>query len=287
MDDKSLRAYMAELIGTLALVFVSAGAVHVSYVTYVDRLQPSATTVRVSVALASGLIYAAALAITLPLAGGYLNPAVIITLWVFKRLDGLKTAGFLAVQVLGAALAGLLLWALLGFREDLTRASHLGTPQFNTDFFGHGQAGSTILPYLKGIAVEFVMTFLVVFAVFGTLLDPRAKLWAGSWAGRLACLWIGLVLVAVTLVGYPLTGAAVNPVRWLGPAIWDRIYEIDAFAFNAVYWVGPIAGGLVAGWVYTALVLPPEEEQRKVVQKPPMSGSIAAGAGSGLSRAKR
>ena len=92
---------------------------------------------------------------------------------------------------------------------------------------------------------------------------------------------------AVTLVGYPLTGAAVNPVRWLGPAMWDRSYEADAFAFNAVYWVGSIAGGLVAGWLYTALVLPPEEEQRLVVQKAPLAGSMPAGAGSSLSRAKR
>src|SRR5437868_13208789 len=111
MDEKILRALMAELTGTFALVFVSAGAVCVNEM---GGLQPGS----VSIALAAGLIYAAALAVTLPIAGGYLNPAVTLMLWVFKRLDGVRTAGFIFAQALGAVIAALLLRFILPFRED-------------------------------------------------------------------------------------------------------------------------------------------------------------------------
>jgi MIP family channel proteins len=278
MDDRNLRAYMAEMVGTFALVFVSAGAVFANQLS----TPPWGT---VAVGLAAGFIYAASLAVTLPISGGYLNPAVTMMLWVFKRLDGFKAFGFLLVQVLGAALAGLVLYFVLPTPEPARLTSRLGTPHLNLEAFGVG--GVSLGTLLQGIAIELVLTFCLVFAIFGTVLDPRAPLWFGSRGRQLAALWIGLVLVAVTLVGFHLTGAAVNPARWLGPAMWDRIIQPDAFADHAVYWVGPIAGALIGGWLYTALLLPPEEEKRAAA---PASGNAAgatAHTGSTLARSKR
>ena len=137
---------------------------------------------------------------------------------------------------------------------------------------------------LKGIAIELVFTFVLVFIIFGTQLDPRAPRWSRDWANRLACLWIGLALLACTLVSFPLTGAALNPARWLGPALWDLTQHADAFQYHAPYWIGPIAGALLAGWLYTALILPPEEEARPPVAVPSARPTATA---STLSRAKK
>src|SRR5947209_8685227 len=98
MDDKILRACMAELVGTFAFVLLSAASVCVCYM---GALPPEPMTAALVSGLASGCIYAAALAATAPVAGGYLNPAITIVLWVFRRLDGGKAIGLVCAQVLG------------------------------------------------------------------------------------------------------------------------------------------------------------------------------------------
>ena len=276
MDDKSLRAYMAEMLGTFAFVLISAGSVYAA--AFDVWWQPAL----LGVAIASGLMYAATLAATVPVSGGYLNPAVTIMLWVFKRLDGLQASFLVGVQILGAVLAGGVLYLLLPL-ESARMASHLGAPQLNSQLLGAGAASSMGIA-LKAIAIELVFTFLLVFVIFGTQLDPRAPRWSRNWANRLACLWIGLALLACTLVSFPLTGAALNPARWLGPALWDLTQHADAFQYHAPYWIGPIAGALLAGWLYTALILPPEEEARPPVAVPSARPTATA---STLSRAKK
>lgn len=295
--DKNLRAYMAELIGTLVVVFVSAGVVCVNQLAAVAWAQPDqpgevlvqAQPGLTGIALATGLIYAAALAITLPLSGGYLNPAVTLMLWVFKRLDFGKMVCLMGVQVLGAVLAGGLLRAIFSFREDVLTATFLGTPHLNVGAFDLARGAITLGPLFKGIAIELFLTFCVVFAIFGTTLDPRASRWAGGWTSRLAGLWIGLVLTAVTLVGFPLTGAAINPARWLGTAVWELsvppLRTQLPFADHAVFWIGPILGAIVAGSLYTAWILPPEEEQR-VTFETAATGSVPVGSSTRV-RAKK
>jgi glycerol uptake facilitator-like aquaporin len=278
MDDKSLRAYLAELIGTFALVFVSAAAV---YVDLLQKFQVGAA----GIALATALIYAGALAFTLPLSGGYLNPAITIMLYVFKKLDGARTLGLIFVQVLGATLAGAALSALFSMPEGFLVKSHVGAPQYNTQAFGYGDGGSVFVPLLKGIGLELLLTLMVAFAIFALFFDPRVPRLGSGWAGRLAYLWVGLIAGAVTLVGLPLTGGAINPARWLGLALWDRIQNgPEAFNYNSVHWVGPIAGALLGGWLYSALVLPPEEETQL---SQPASSTTAASVPSTLFRARK
>jgi MIP family channel proteins len=283
MDDKNLRAYMAEMLGTFAFVLISAGSV---YVATLAGSGPNAVRWQsglVWVALASGLMYAATLAATVPISGGYLNPAVTIMLWVFKRLEGLQAIWLVGVQILGAIIAGGVLY-LLPSQEPARMASNLGAPRLNLEYLGAGGASSLAIA-LKGIAIELVFTFLLVLIIFGTQLDPRAPRWSRNWANRLACLWIGLTLLACTIVSFPLTGAALNPSRWLGPALWDLTQRADAFQYHAPYWIGPIAGALLAGWLYTALILPPEEEQRSPVAV--TNATRASATASTLFRAKK
>lgn len=255
MDARDLRSYLMEMIGTFAFVFLSAGAV---FVNVLSQNPLGAASTAISVGLVTGLSYAAALAVTVPAGGCYLNPSVTLMLWVFKQIDGLRAIGLIAMQLLGSTGAGMILGLVLGTREDVVRTSHMGTPHLN--LIALGAEDVTMGPLLLGVASETIFAFLVTLTLLATVIDPRAANWARGWAGRLAPLWVGLMLVAVTIVGLPVTGGAVNPARWLGPALWEMIQQPRiAFRDHAVFWIGPTAGALIAGWVYTSLILPPSE----------------------------
>jgi glycerol uptake facilitator protein len=246
--DKYFRPSLAELIGTFALVFVSAGTVCSTQLA-LGAGQASPALVGLCAALATGLIYAAALSATLPLSGGFLNPALTLMLWVFRRLEGAAAAWLIGAQVIGATLAGLVLYLM--FTPEVlfpTLPGSVGiTPHLNRDAFGTG--GTPLLPALwSGIGVEFALTFLLTFAIYGTVLDPRAT--------RLGGVGVGLTMTALMLMGFLLTGAALNPVRWFGPALWElTVPNNHAFVDHMVYWIGPVFGALAGGGVYEYLVL--------------------------------
>ena len=100
----------------------------------------------------------------------------------------------------------------------------------------------------KGILIEAVTTFFLVFAVFGTVVDDR-----GPYS-KTAGLTIGLVIAFGIMAFAPYTGAAMNPARWFGPALattdWSDWY---------VWIVGPIAGGIIAGVLYWSVFLKDKE----------------------------
>jgi MIP family channel proteins len=276
--DKNLRPYLAELIGTFALVFLSAGTVCVSKMTVLqDQPQPYV----VGIALAEGFILAVMLSATVNISGGYLNPAVTLMLWVYKRIDGVKASWLIGAQVLGAVLAGLCLRPL--FSESVMMDSRLGTPHLNMPAFGQPVGTSpSFAIQLTGVGIETALTFILTFAIFGTMIDPRGP--------RLAGLGVGLAMTACVLMGYALTGAAANPARWFGTAVWEMtipgVEARAAFADHAVFWIGPVVGALLAGGIYTTLILPPEEEERTPAST---SGGVGvpAAAGSTLFRAKK
>jgi glycerol uptake facilitator-like aquaporin len=111
---------------------------------------------------------------------------------------------------------------------------------------GHINPAVTIGVWI-GRKIEAILTFFLVFTVFGTAVDPRAtKL--GGWA-------IGLVLVFAVLAGGPLTGAALNPARAFGPALVGGYWT-----GHIVYWAGPILGGIVAAAIYSRLLMPRTDE---------------------------
>src|SRR5437773_9828813 len=137
MDPALRGGLVAELLGSFAVVYFGAGAVCVNYLTAgqppgaapVHALQPGL----VGVALAQGLIVAAALAVTVRHSGGFLNPAVTLMLWVFNRLDTKRTAVFLGAQLACAVLAG----ACLRFtcEDALLPEARGGTPRLNATAF--------------------------------------------------------------------------------------------------------------------------------------------------------
>lgn len=242
--DAKLRMYLAELIGTFVLVFVGAATVCASQLASEPRLGVTA------IALAEGCALAVLLTATFAVSPGCLNPAVPLMLWVFKRLEGMQTVVLIFMQLVGAVLAGLAVRYC--FAVDVLRAADLGTPHLKA-FVGSNNV-VTIGSLLSGIGVETVCTFLVVVAIFATLLDRRAP--------QLGGIVVGLAQAAVILVGFRLTGGAANPARWFGTVVWQLTVPNQPgspFADHTVYWVGPVLGALLGGFFYTAVVLPPEK----------------------------
>src|SRR5262249_11771790 len=126
--DTNLRGLLAELIGTYVLVLFGAGAVCSLYL--IEQPDTARVDLDVSrVALAEGFALAVLLTATLPGAGGCLNPALTLTLWVFKKLEGRKVLALVAAQLLGAALAGMTVRLL--FTEEVLDLAYMGTPHLS------------------------------------------------------------------------------------------------------------------------------------------------------------
>src|SRR6266511_3774711 len=96
----------------------------------------------------------------------------------------------------------------------------------------------------QGLLVEGVLTFFLVSAVFGTVIDDR-------FGGRMGGLAIGLSVALGVLAGGPLTGAAMNPARWFGPALAQGTYPNPL-----VFILGPLVGGVLAGLLWHYVLLP-------------------------------
>src|SRR5262249_54954495 len=166
---------------------------------------------------------------------GCLNPAVTLTLWVTKRFDGWRTLATLAVQLLGAVAAGGMVCAV--FSQGVLNDAYAGTPHLRSLREAVGDpSGVSVGDMLTGVAIEMSFTFLLTLVIFATIFDPRRPRLGGTVAG--------LALTASVLIGWNLTGAALNPARWLGPALWQRtvptLQNQHVFADHPVYWMGPI-----------------------------------------------
>src|SRR5262249_23590345 len=151
------------------------------------------------------------------------------------------------VQVLGAILAGLVLRIVFSQNEAVLNTCRLGTPHLQQTLGVESGASPSMAQLLNGIGIELVLTFVLTFVIFGTTIDPRGP--------RLGWLAVGLTQSALILLAFHLTGAAANPARWLGPAVWESTISRGALADHAPYWIGPIIGALLAGGAYTMLIL--------------------------------
>jgi aquaporin Z len=216
------KAAVAEFVATFALIFVGAGAVIVASSGQLDL---------VGVALAHGLVLAVMVSVTGHVSGGHVNPAVTIALWAAGKIGTQRGAVLIVAQLVGAVMGALLLRYVVGGGA-----------------FDAGGAGAPALaPGLavgKGIVLEAILTFFLVFVVFGTAVDDK-----GPW-NKTAGFTIGLTIAFDILAFGPLTGAAMNPARWFGPALVGGQWA------DALVWiVGPISGAIIAGVLYTAVLL--------------------------------
>ena len=208
---------LAEFVGTFALIFIGVGAIH-------NSTDPTAGVGLLGVALAHGLAIAVMVSATGGISGGHLNPAVTFGVLVGGKIKPVDAVAYWVSQLAGGVAAGLVL--LLVYGADGRDIVAKGTPDL-----APGVSPAT------GILVEMVLTFFLVFVVYGTAVDARAP--------KIGGLAIGLTIALDILFGGPLTGGSMNPARTFGPAVasghWNN---------HLVYWIGPLAGGALAGLVY-------------------------------------
>jgi MIP family channel proteins len=228
------RHFMAEFIGTFALVFVGGGAIITS-----PMLQVQAAVV--NIALAHGLILAILVTATMRISG-HLNPAVTAAFVVTRRIEPMMAVVYWIAQFTGAIVAAYALKAL--YPAQIVAATRLG-----------GQSISSDIGLFQAISLEAIATFFLTFAVFGTAVDPR-----GPKVGGFA---IGLTVTAGILAIGPLTGGSMNPARSFGPAVVTGIFE-----GQTAYWVGPLLGGIVAALLYEKLFMPHGVEPAAIQPKP-------------------
>jgi aquaporin TIP len=229
------RRGAAEFVGAFALIFVGAGAALAA--------GPGAEPEIVAVALAHGLVIAVMVSAVGHISGGHFNPAITLGFLVTGRLAPILAVVYWAAQFLGAiAAAALLRWI---FADDTE--ANLGAPVLNPG----------IQPE-AGLLIEAILTFFLVWVVFATAADPR-----GTFKS-IAGLAIGLTITMDVLMGGTLTGAAMNPARAFGPELianaWDDFW---------IWYVGPLAGGVIAAVAYEMLYLRPV---RPAVVGPPETG---------------
>ena len=213
--------FLAELIGTFALVFFGAGAI----------LQHNATqAVGVTgIAVAHGLAILVGIYAFGHISGGHFNPCVTFGMAVTRRVSWGDAVTYWIAQLAGASLGA---WVLSISYPSGASDVHLGTPAL----------AASVSPML-GMALEAVMAFMLVIVIFGSAVDPRAP---KGFAG----LAIGLTITANILFGGSLTGAGFNPARAFGPALMAGYWQD-----HWIYWVGPMLGGAVAALLYDRFFL--------------------------------
>lgn len=219
---------VAEFVGTFALIFFGAGSICADQLL---RSTNQGSLGLLGIALAHGLAIGIMVSAVGHISGGHFNPAITIGFWVTRKMSTFEALAYWIAQLAGGVAAAYLLRTVVP--DDTWRAVALGTPDLARDFTRSA-----------GMVLEGVMTFFLVFVVFATAVDERGAF------GKIAGFAIGLTITMDILMGGPLTGASMNPARSLGPAL-----AAQHWANHGVYWVGPLAGGVLAGWLYDAVFL--------------------------------
>ena len=233
---ENYKKYLSEILGTFALVFIGSGCVCADY--YLVKTGSQGFGL-MGVAVAFGFVVVAVGYSLGYISGAHINPAVTISMIVTKRMKANTGLMYIISQITGATFAGYLLKIL--FPEALSSV-----------FLGTCVLGSNVT-VIQAIIMEAVITFLLVFVVYATVVDKRAT-------PALSGLAIGFVVLFGVMVGGTISGGSLNPARVFGPAIASGHFEN-----HYVWWIGPVVGGLLAGFCYDLVFS--EEKKQLVPQK--------------------
>ena len=226
MSNRIAAKLLAEFIGTFALIFIGAGA---AAVVGGGAGLPGVA----AVAFAHGLTVMAFAFAYGTVSGGHFNPSITVAVFAAGAMRAGEAAGYVVSQLAGGILGALLLRIVLG-----GTGTSLGTPDLAHNL-GLGATTLTVTPW-AGYVIEAVLGFFLSTVVLSTAVAGRA--------GNLAPLAIGVTLIFNIIMGGPLTGAAFNPARALGPMVATGNFS-DAW----LYLSAPIVGAIVAAILYTGL----------------------------------
>ncbi|CAK9164343.1 unnamed protein product [Ilex paraguariensis] len=224
----SMRATLSEFLSTFIFVFAGEGSILALNKLYRDKA-PGASGLAV-VALAHALSLFVAVAASMNISGGHVNPAVTFGSLVGGRISVLRAFYYWVAQLLGAVVASLLLRLSTNGMRPIGLSVAPGVHEWNA------------------LLMEIVMTFGLMYTVYATNIDPRR-----GTLGTVAPLAIGFIVGANILVGGPFEGASMNPARAFGPALvgwrWRNHW---------IYWLGPFIGAGLAGVIYEFGFIQPE-----------------------------
>ena len=203
-----MQKYVAEAIGTFALVFAGTGAI------VANDLSGGSVT-HVGIALTFGLVVLSMIYAVGDISGAHLNPAVTFGFWLARRFPGRDIAPYVAAQLVGAVLASAAVRTIFGAHPTLGATLPTGTLS-------------------QSFALEIVITLLLVFTILCVATGGKEK---GATAG----VAIGSVVALAALFAGPISGASMNPARSLGPAVFSGQLQ-----HLWLYWLAPGLGAAFA-----------------------------------------
>ena len=229
------RKFLAELLGTFLLVFFGAGAVVVTLMLVHGTINPNEFYIGITMAdwLGINVVFGLAIAIGIyafgKVSGAHFNPAITIALWAVGKFPTRDVTPYILAQLIGATIASFLFALCLG---HVAVSLNLGA---TVPFYGVG--------YFQAILVEAMGTFLLMTAVMAVV-DNKVK---PASAGLI----IGLSITASLTLISNITGGSINPARTFGPYLANTLLGGGNFWYYfPIYIIGPIAGALVAAFVY-------------------------------------
>ena len=252
-----MKKYIAELIGTFWLVLGGCGSAVLA------AGFPDVGIGLLGVSLAFGLtVLTMAYAIG-HISGCHLNPAVSVGLWVGGRFPVKDLAPYIAAQVIGGVLAGAVLYIIASGAAGFDLSGGFASN-------GYGEHSPGKYTFMAALVTEVVMTAIFLFVIMGAT-DTGGASVGGIIKGRapagFAPIAIGLCLTLIHLISIPVTNTSVNPARSTAVALFAGDWAI---AQLWLFWVAPIAGGIIGATIYR-FISTPDQETTEITATPETS----------------
>lgn len=209
-----MKKYIAEFIGTFALVFFGTGAIIVNSLS-------NGSLGLIGIAIVFGIVIMAMIYVFGSISGTHINPAVTIALVVGKQMPQKEAIMYLVSQITGALLASLLLYSIFP----------------KTKILGETLPDGELLP---SVVLEIILTFFLMLII----LEIASK----KEYSHLAGIVIGVLVSGIILIGGPISGGSFNPARSLAPAI-----VIGKFNYLWIYITAPVLGSILAVFFWRSI----------------------------------
>ena len=243
-----LKRCVAELVGTLLLVFIGCGSVCILLMLASGTTPPNGFGIGIgalgclgdwlAVSLAFGLAVSVVIYALGGVSGAHINPAVSIALWAVKKFPTKDTVAYIVAQCIGACIGSALFFLVAG-PDSLTIGGLGATAPF---------PGITVW---QALLAEIIGTFVLMLVIMGVAVDRRAS---PSFAG----LVIGMAVTAVILAIGNISGGSINPARSFGPDMVAAVVNGSPALLTTfpIYVVGPVVGAVLAAVFYMYVAEP-------------------------------
>ncbi|WBX70182.1 aquaporin Z [Tenacibaculum retecalamus] len=224
-----MKKYLAESFGTFWLVFGGCGSAIFA------AGFPDLGIGFVGVALAFGLTVLTMAYAVGHISGGHFNPAVSLGLWAGGKFSAKELIPYIISQLVGAILAAAALFLIVSGKSDFETIGGFAAN-------GYGELSPGGYNMTSAFVTEFLLTMFFLLIILGSTNERAPK--------GFAPIAIGLGLTLIHLISIPITNTSVNPARSMSQALFAGG---DYLTQSWLFWVAPIAGAIVAGFIHKAL----------------------------------